>query len=35
MPTMLLSMDPSGDGMELPGIKTIEPTFGLPAVWIN
>lgn len=35
MPSMLLSMDPSGEGEDMPGIKTIEPTFGLPAVWIN
>ena len=35
MPNMLLCMDPSGEGGTMPGIKTIEPTFGLPAVWIN
>ncbi|OMH22559.1 flagellar biosynthesis protein FlhA [Clostridium pasteurianum] len=35
MPSMLLSMDPTGEGGDIPGIKTIEPTFGLPAVWIN
>lgn len=35
MPNMLLSMDPTGDGVSIAGIKTIEPTFGLPAVWIN
>lgn len=35
MPNMLLSMDPTGDGLSIAGIKTIEPTFGLPAVWIN
>lgn len=35
MPNMLLSMDPAGDGSSIQGIKTIEPTFGLPAVWIN
>ncbi len=35
MPSMLLCMDPSGDKNEMRGIKTIEPTFGLPAVWIN
>lgn len=35
MPSMLLCMDPSSDNVDLPGIKTIEPTFGLPAVWIN
>lgn len=35
MPNMLLSMDPTGECSEISGIKTIEPTFGLPAVWIN
>jgi flagellar biosynthesis protein FlhA len=35
MPSMLLCMDPTGENSEMPGIKTIEPTFGLPAVWIN
>lgn len=35
MPNMLLSMDPTGECSEIAGIKTIEPTFGLPAVWIN
>jgi flagellar biosynthesis protein FlhA len=35
MPSMLLCMDPSGENSDMPGIKTIEPTFGLPAVWIN
>jgi flagellar biosynthesis protein FlhA len=35
MPTMLLCMDPSNETVNIPGIKTMEPTFGLPAVWIN
>lgn len=35
MPNMLLCMDPTGESSEIPGIRTIEPTFGLPAVWIN
>lgn len=35
MPSMLLCMDPIGENSDIPGIKTIEPTFGLPAVWIN
>ncbi len=35
MPSMLLCMDPTGENSDLPGIKTIEPTFGLPEVWIN
>jgi len=32
---MILCMDPSGDDIPLQGIRTIEPTFGLPAIWIN
>ncbi|MBW6408545.1 flagellar biosynthesis protein FlhA [Clostridium weizhouense] len=35
MPSMLLCMNPNGDSSEIPGIKTLEPTFKLPAVWIN
>ncbi len=35
MPNMLLCMDPIGENSDILGIKTIEPTFGLPAVWIN
>ncbi len=35
MPSMLLCMDPTGDNSDMRGIKTIEPTFNLPAVWIN
>jgi len=35
MPNMLLCMDPTGENSDIPGIKTIEPTFGLPAIWIN
>lgn len=35
MPSMLLSMDSSGESGDIQGIKTVEPTFGLPAVWIN
>jgi len=35
MPSMLICMDPTGENSDIPGIKTIEPTFGLPAVWIN
>ncbi len=34
-PDMLLVMDPSGNKINLPGEETIEPTFGLPAMWIN
>jgi flagellar biosynthesis protein FlhA len=32
-PNMLLVMDPRGEEITLPGEKTTEPTFGLPAVW--
>ncbi len=35
MANMLLCMDPSGDNSQIAGIRTIEPTFNLPAVWIN
>lgn len=35
MPSMLLCMDPTSENIDLPGIRTVEPTFGLPAVWIN
>ncbi|RJO71074.1 MAG: flagellar biosynthesis protein FlhA [Myxococcales bacterium] len=34
-PNMLLVMDPRGEDISLPGEKTIEPTFGLPAMWIE
>ena len=34
-PTMLLIMDPRGEPISLPGEKTREPTFGLPAMWID
>ncbi len=34
-PNMLLCMDPSGDSISMPGENTVEPTFGLPAMWIN
>ena len=35
MASMLLCMDPTGESSEMSGIRTIEPTFNLPAVWIN
>lgn len=35
MPNMLLCMDPTGEHSDIPGIKTVEPTFNLEAVWIN
>jgi flagellar biosynthesis protein FlhA len=31
---MLLVMNPSGSKINLPGEETVEPTFGLPAMWI-
>ncbi len=34
-PGMLLIMDPRGDTMTLPGEATTEPTFNLPAMWID
>jgi len=34
-PNMLLVMDPRGDQIQLPGEKTVEPTFGLPAMWVD
>jgi len=34
-PSMLLVMDPRGEDISLPGEKTTEPTFGLPATWIE
>ncbi|MBB6630467.1 flagellar biosynthesis protein FlhA [Clostridium algidicarnis] len=35
MPNMILCMDPSNENLDIAGIKTVEPTFGLPANWIN
>jgi flagellar biosynthesis protein FlhA len=32
---MLLAMDPNGETITLPGEATREPTFGLPAMWIQ
>ncbi|MBL8672349.1 MAG: flagellar biosynthesis protein FlhA [Alphaproteobacteria bacterium] len=34
-PNMLLVMDPRGEEIGIAGEKTTEPTFGLPAVWID
>lgn len=33
-PDMLLVMDPSGGKISLAGEETVEPTFGLPAMWV-
>lgn len=35
MPNMLLCMNPSNEEINIQGINTVEPTFGLPALWIN
>ena len=34
-PNMLLVMDPRGEKIGLPGEDTVEPTFGLPAIWVD
>ncbi|MAZ02609.1 MAG: flagellar biosynthesis protein FlhA [Sneathiella sp.] len=34
-PNNLLVMDPQGQAIDLPGEETVEPTFGLPAVWVD
>ena len=34
-PTMLLVMDPRGETITIPGEATREPTFGLPAMWVD
>jgi len=34
-PNMLMVMDPRGEDISLAGEKTVEPTFGLPAMWID
>lgn len=34
-PTMVLAMDPKGGVPDLPGERTKEPAFGLPALWID
>jgi flagellar biosynthesis protein FlhA len=34
-PNQLLVMDPRGEEITLPGEKTREPTFGLPALWVD
>ena len=35
MPTMILCMDPMGLGLDIEGIRAIEPSFGLDAMWIT
>jgi flagellar biosynthesis protein FlhA len=34
-PGQFMAMDPSGSQVKLPGIHMLEPTFGLPATWIE
>lgn len=34
-PGMMMCMDPTGATITLPGENTVEPTFGLPAMWID
>ena len=34
-PDLLLVMDPKGEEISLTGEATTEPTFGLPAMWVN
>ncbi len=34
-PNQLLCMNPSGGSIDIPGEPTIEPTFGLDAMWIT
>jgi flagellar biosynthesis protein FlhA len=34
-PGLLLAMDPNGGIPDLPGERTTEPAFGLPALWID
>jgi flagellar biosynthesis protein FlhA len=33
-PNLLLVIDPRGEPITLPGERTVEPTFGLPAMWV-
>jgi flagellar biosynthesis protein FlhA len=35
MPGMLLAINPGGATQQLPGAKTTDPAFGLPAVWVE
>ena len=34
-PNQFMVMDPMGSQVNLPGVHTTEPTFGLPATWIE
>ncbi|MBC7938725.1 MAG: flagellar biosynthesis protein FlhA, partial [Chitinophagaceae bacterium] len=35
MPGQFLAINPGGAQQQLPGVKTTDPAFGLPAVWIE
>jgi flagellar biosynthesis protein FlhA len=34
-PNQYMVMDPAGHQVNVPGLHTIEPTFGLPATWVD
>src|SRR6478672_11429899 len=34
-PNQFMVMDPAGNQVGVPGIHTVEPTFGLPATWVD
>lgn len=34
-PNQFMVMDPGGNQVQIPGIHTTEPTFGLPATWVD
>lgn len=34
-PNQFMVMDPGGNQVNVPGIHTTEPTFGLPATWVD
>ncbi len=34
-PNQYMVMDPGGERITLPGVNTTEPTFGLPATWVD
>ncbi len=34
-PGQLMAINPGGATLALPGIKTMDPAFGLPAIWID
>ena len=34
-PGQLMAINPGGAALQLPGTKTVDPAFGLPAIWIE